>query len=91
MSKYSKKIPPGALITEGGNNKENPTGLWSQKVAVVDHEKCIKCHICAGYCPEGCISVLENGKDVEVDGFFCKGCGVCAKECPVRAIKLKNK
>ena len=84
-------IHPGGLIKDGGNSTANKTGGWSWRHAVVDKNKCIKCHQCVLFCPEGCIKILDNGRDVEVDHDFCKGCLVCAVECPAHAISMKSK
>ena len=81
-------ILPGGIITKGGNSTETKTGAWSSRHADVDQKKCIKCHQCVVYCPEGCIDIEEDGKNVKVNTDFCKGCMVCAVECPVRAIKI---
>ena len=84
-------ILPGGLITTGGNSKENKTGNWSQKKAQIDQNKCIKCHLCVINCPEGCIEIEENGRNVKVNTDYCKGCTVCAVECPAKAISMKSK
>lgn len=83
-------ILPGGIITEGGNSVENKTGLWSKRHAVINKGKCIKCHQCVLFCPEGCINILDNGRDVEVDPDYCKGCAVCAVECPTKAVTMKT-
>ena len=88
-NKTNKK--PGGLIEEGGNSQENKTGNWSARVACVDPKKCIKCHQCVIFCPEGCIEIMSNGKDVKVNADYCKGCSVCAVECPVQAISMEKK
>ena len=85
------KILPGGIINEGGNSTGNKTGLWASRHAEVDQKKCIKCHTCVAYCPEGCIEIEEDGKNVKVNPDFCKGCMVCAVECPVLAITMKTK
>lgn len=84
-------ILPGGIILKGGNSTENKTGLWSARRAEIDQAKCIKCHTCVAYCPEGCIDIEADGKNVKVNPDFCKGCTVCAVECPVHAITMKNK
>jgi len=86
----SSSILPGGVITRGGNSVENKTGVWSSRHAEVDQKKCIKCHQCVTYCPEGCIDIEEDRKNVKVNHNYCKGCAVCAVECPVRAITMKT-
>ncbi len=60
--------------------------LSTDKRAVVDEKKCIKC----GKCIETCY--FKAMKPVEgipkVDEFGCEGCGACKLVCPVGAITL---
>ncbi|MBM3256438.1 MAG: pyruvate synthase [Candidatus Moranbacteria bacterium] len=78
-----------SLIIKGINSSlSNRTGQWSSRQAEIDPKKCIKCHQCFLYCPEGCVEILEDGKNVRVNKDYCKGCGVCAVECSVKAIKI---
>lgn len=90
MIKNNLSNNPTGLIGEGGNSIRNKTGDWSSRVACVDKKKCIKCHQCVLQCPEGCIEIEEDGKNVKVNSDYCKGCTVCAVECPVHAIKMKS-
>ncbi|MFH1182755.1 MAG: 4Fe-4S binding protein [Candidatus Moraniibacteriota bacterium] len=90
MQNEKLNILPGGLINEGGNSVRNKTGDWSKHHALIDSEKCIKCHQCVLYCPEGCIEILEDGRSVKVNPDFCKGCMVCAVECPAHAIMMKG-
>lgn len=76
------------IVVAGGSSVANKTGTWSSRQAVVDQKKCIKCHQCVIYCPEGCIDIEADRKNVKVNADYCKGCLVCAVECPVRAIKI---
>lgn len=65
-----------------------PTGTWKVVRPVVNTESCIKCGICATFCPVQCIRADADGyyfADLE----YCKGCGVCAHECPKKAISMK--
>ncbi|NDY56735.1 pyruvate synthase subunit PorD [Desulfovibrio sulfodismutans] len=77
----------GAAILKPGNAKELRTGDWRSMKPKLDEEKCIKCALCAMYCPEFCISVNAEGF-YHPDFYFCKGCGVCANECPKEAITM---
>jgi len=81
-------ILPGGIIETGGNSVKNKTGQWSLHHAFIDQKKCIKCHLCAGHCPEGCVEIFSDGRNVEVNADYCKGCLVCAVECPAKAIKI---
>ncbi len=87
----NKNLKLGGIVNKGGSSLENKTGDWASKVAFVDQEKCIKCHQCVLFCPEGCINIGSDGKKVDVDGNYCKGCSVCAAECPVKAISMRPK
>lgn len=80
-----KDIPVGSIVHEPGNASEYQTGDWRSQRPVLDKEKCIKCGICAMYCPEPCITKDDEGYYV-ADLYYCKGCGICAHECPKDAI-----
>lgn len=41
---------------------------------------CTRCDTCLMYCPEGRITRVESGYDIDMD--YCKGCGICVAECP---------
>lgn len=49
----------------------------------VEKELCVSCGICAGACPQQCISfVRENGQYIpHIDEKSCIGCGICTKVC----------
>lgn len=70
-----------------GTSKENKTGSWRTSKPVFYKEKCIKCGICAKFCPDGCIA-WDLKKYPEIDYDYCKGCGICAHECPVKALEM---
>lgn len=52
----------------------------------IDQEKCIRCGVCATYCPEGVIVKMDN--DYQIDYRHCKGCGICSNECPSHAVRM---
>ena len=82
-----KDIEIGAIVTEPGSAKANQTGYWRSQRPTYDFRKCIKCGVCALYCPEGCIE--QNKEDnFEANLYWCKGCGICAHECPTRVITM---
>lgn len=91
MSKQSimawEDLALGAAILKPGNAKELRTGDWRSLRPKLDEEKCIKCSLCAMYCPEFCISENAEGY-YHPDFYFCKGCGICANECPKDAITM---
>jgi len=80
-------IDIGAIVTEPGSARAYRTGFWRSQRPTYDFRKCIKCGICAMYCPEGCIGQNKEAF-FEADLYWCKGCGVCARECPTRVISM---
>lgn len=56
--------------------------------AYVDESKCIGCGACVDKCPDGAISLNDQGVAV-VDKEKCTGCGKCTKSCPVEAISIE--
>lgn len=59
--------------------------LPSDRIAVVDREKCAICLTCYRCCPHG--AIYWEDKAV-VSPVACQGCGICASECPNDAIQL---
>ena len=82
-----KDLEIGAIATEPGNASQYKTGDWRSQRPTYDFNKCIKCGICAIFCPEGCVESNEDGY-FEANLFYCKGCGVCARECWTQAITM---
>ncbi len=82
-----KDLEIGSIVTEPGNASQYKTGDWRSQRPVYDFNKCIKCAICAIFCPEGCIEPNEEGY-FEANLFHCKGCGICAKECWTQVITM---
>jgi 2-oxoacid:acceptor oxidoreductase delta subunit (pyruvate/2-ketoisovalerate family) len=62
-------------------NEAMITGNWRFLRPVVDKELCTQCKICFAFCPDSCITVADEGVDVNLK--YCKGCGICWTECPV--------
>jgi pyruvate ferredoxin oxidoreductase delta subunit len=83
-----RDLPKGAVSPK--SSLEYQTGDWGVEKPVIDKEKCTQCTLCHFYCPEGAISIEEDGYP-EVDYNYCKGCGVCAEECPVKCIEMVRK
>lgn len=69
--------------SKGGKNVAN----WRVYRPEIDYDKCIACRLCASYCPEAAVKMVDNRP--EIDYRFCKGCGICAYECPQNAIEMK--
>lgn len=90
----SCKAPPKpAYEAPWSDTKDNryqvvPTGTWRFQRPVVEKEKCVKCSICATYCPIQCIKPDSEGYFI-ANYDYCKGCGVCANECPKDAISMR--
>lgn len=64
------------------------TGTWRFQRPVLDPSACIKCGICATFCPLQCIKQDDEG--YYVPNFdYCKGCGICVNECPKKAISMQ--
>ena len=87
-----KEIPKGGTIISAGNSEENHTGSWSFRQPKIDNEKCIRCGLCVGVCPEQCIKMKETKekpvqKEIQIDYDYCKGCFLCQGACPKDAIK----
>ncbi len=62
------------------------TGLWRTMRPVIDHSLCSRCWLCSTYCPEGGITVDEEGYP-HIDYDHCKGCLICMAQCPSHAIR----
>jgi pyruvate formate lyase activating enzyme len=48
--------------------------------------RCIGCKTCLDVCPEGAISMTEEG--IVINRDLCRGCGSCAEECPSTALEI---
>ncbi len=84
-----KDLPLGMDILEPGSARRNRTGDWRSERPVWALEKCVKCAVCVIFCPEGCLSVTEEGYP-QVDLDYCKGCGICANECVTACIAMER-
>lgn len=87
-----KKIKRLSELPQGGSC---PAGIlveknagWRNKRPVVDGAKCVGCHQCYLYCPDGVI--VKEGKGIRIDYDFCKGCGICEKICVPGAITMED-
>lgn len=87
-----KKPPKPEYESPWSDTKEKylvtPTGTWRFRRPVVDKSGCIKCGICATYCPIQCIRPDAEGYYVP-DYDYCKGCGICVNECPKKTISMQ--
>jgi pyruvate ferredoxin oxidoreductase delta subunit len=82
-----KDLEIGCIVTEPGSARSYQSGTWRSQRPTYNFDRCIKCGLCAIYCPEGCIHANEQGH-FEADLYYCKGCGICAKECWPKVIKM---
>jgi pyruvate ferredoxin oxidoreductase delta subunit len=82
-----KDLEIGAIVVEPGSASQYQTGDWRTQRPTYDSSRCIKCGLCAIFCPEGCIEPNEEGF-FEANLFYCKGCGICARECWTKAITM---
>jgi heterodisulfide reductase subunit A len=74
----------GALLNAGRVTVEAIT-------AMVDHELCNACGLCAEVCPYGAITADKktNTKATVVEAA-CAGCGTCAATCAFEAISMRH-
>ena len=80
------ELPQGGSCTAGILIEKNAG--WRNKRPEVDTEKCVGCHQCYLYCPDGVIVKAQKG--IVIDYDFCKGCGICAKVCALKAITMED-
>ena len=83
-----KDLEIGCIVTEPGSARSYRTGDWRSQRPTYDSSKCIKCGLCALYCPEPCIHPDDVEGYYKADLFYCKGCGICAHECPKSVITM---
>lgn len=66
-----------------------PTGSWRTFKPQLQQALCVRCGICAEYCPTAVICVQKDAAEALIfDWAFCKGCGICANICPKHALEM---
>lgn len=65
--------------------------LKGHHVAVVDHDLCNGCGICAQRCQFGALKMNVTIDKANIDQMRCFGCGLCETGCPRQAISLMER
>lgn len=73
-------------ILQPGNSALRHTGAWRLDRPVPDLSTCSRCGLCFTLCPDGAITLNEQGYPV-IDYDHCKGCMICQRLCPIHAIE----
>lgn len=76
-------------ILAPGNAEARQTGSWRVERPEIDYEHCTRCGLCFVNCPDGAISLDEQGYPV-IDYDHCKGCLICLEQCPRHSIVRKK-
>lgn len=76
-------------ILAPGNAEARQTGAWRVERPEIDKEHCTRCGLCFVHCPDGAISLDEQGYPV-IDYEHCKGCLICLEQCPRHSIVSKK-
>jgi len=56
-------------------------------VSEVDHDLCIGCGMCSGFCQFDAIDMVDDLANVDFEK--CMGCGICASKCEQEAIQFR--
>ena len=72
-------------IHGGATSLKMETGDWRVLRPVIRADACVRCGLCHVFCPEGVISLTDDGFP-EIDYHHCKGCLICLAQCPAHAI-----
>ena len=64
----------------------NPESILKKKQLEWFKHKCIGCKICIETCPQGALTLDEDGMHINRDK--CDSCGLCSDECPSTALHM---
>ena len=67
----------------------NPESISRQMQTQWFAVRCIGCKTCIEACPNGCLTLLEDG--MHIDRERCQACGTCAEVCPSGAMEALGK
>ncbi len=73
------------ILLATGNTQRRHTGAWRLFRPVIDRAACTRCGLCLLRCPDGAITLDQQGYPV-IDYDNCKGCMICLEACPVHRI-----
>lgn len=76
-------------IHAAATSLQTNTGLWCSQHPEIDLDTCTCCGQCNIYCPDGAISLDDNGCP-GIDYRHCKGCLICLNQCPSGAISVRS-
>ncbi|MDC7235211.1 MAG: glycyl-radical enzyme activating protein [Spirochaetales bacterium] len=62
----------------------NPEGLEAQRQLWYFQNQCLKCGDCVSVCPEGVLTLEEDG--IRINRELCTSCGRCTGVCPTGAL-----
>jgi len=67
----------------------NPESVSSRLQTQWFSTRCLGCKTCVETCPNGCLSLTENG--IVINREACQACGKCAEACPSGALEAIGK
>jgi pyruvate ferredoxin oxidoreductase gamma subunit len=82
---FEPAIISSPAINSTGNTPMRKTGNWRVFRPVWNRDACKKCMTCVARCPDGCITLDDEGFPY-TDYDNCKGCMICVMECPAKKI-----
>ena len=67
----------------------NPETIPCNPVKLYYREKCIGCQSCVSACPQGALSLTQDG--ISRDDTKCTDCGACMEACPAKAMAYSGR